>query len=447
VQDEEVLQFAGEVDVEEVFITSSLNPSNVDLTNFMVEFNLYEDLFSPTMHGDIVISDSNNLITELPMIGTELITVKFRTPTLLDVPENIIEKTFQVYSITNRTLNNDRSQFYALNFMSVEAYSDNAVALSKTFDGNTADLVSKHFEMIQGKRRVDQNRKTGLVIHDTPHASQIRYTSCYWSPIKNIMFIGRRVKGAQIGMGDFIFFETNKAFYFTSLESLIADQRTVGVFDEYVYELQPDSIPRFNPDKYGNTFPSSMTRIEEMTVPKVIDVLDGQDSGYYGQVNRGYDMFTKKMSENIFDARQQLGNFVRTENGVPIPSDILLDPQTQTQFVSYNSGLYNTYGLDAETHDPKIMFRKSYLNSFNQFKFEITIPGRTDIEVGQLISILYPAAKTKLGDETEMDDVFDPLLTGQYIVSALHHTITTERHVIRAEVIKNGLTKSLGEVK
>ena len=153
------------------------------------------------------------------------------------------------------------------------------------------------------------------------------------------------------------------------------------------------------------------------------------------------------MSENIFDARQQLGNFVRTENGVPIPSDILMDPQTQTQFVSYNSGLYNTYGLDAETHDPKIMFRKSYLNSFNQFKFEITIPGRTDIEVGQLISILYPAAKTKLGDETEMDDVFDPLLTGQYIVSALHHTITTERHVIRAEVIKNGLTKSLGEVK
>ena len=117
-QDDEVLQFAGEVDVEEVFITSSQNPSNVDLTNFMVEFNLYEDLFSPTMHGDIVISDSNNLITELPMIGTELITVKFRTPTLLDVPENIIEKTFQVYSITNRTLNNDRSQFYALNFMS-----------------------------------------------------------------------------------------------------------------------------------------------------------------------------------------------------------------------------------------------------------------------------------------------------------------------------------------
>ena len=49
--------------------------------------------------------------------------------------------------------------------MSVEAYSDNAVALSKTFDGNTADLVSKNFEMIQGKRTIDQNRKTGLKMY------------------------------------------------------------------------------------------------------------------------------------------------------------------------------------------------------------------------------------------------------------------------------------------
>lgn len=443
--EDEVLQFAGDINVEEVYITSAENPDSYDLTNFMVEFNLFEDIFSPTMHGSIVISDTANLITELPMIGTELLTVKFRTPTLEDKRENIIEKTFQIFSIVDKSLNNDRSQLYTLEFVSKEAYLDNAISLSKTFSGNTADIAQEIFDYIRTPRR--QNRPltetTGLVIMDTPHASQIKYTSNYWSPIKNIGFIGRRVKGAVVGEGDFILFEGNKNFYFTGLEALIASQNTV--FDEYVYELQPDTLPRTLEEKYGNNFPSSMTRIEEMTVPKVLDILDGQDSGYFGSVLRGYDMFTKQMTETVFDARNEISKFVKTQPGLAIPGDIIIDPNTQTQYINYNSALYPDYGLTSDEHANKVLFRKAYLNSFNQFKFQITIPGRTDIEVGNLINILYPSPKTKLGDETEIDDIFDPLLSGRYLISAINHRITSERHVIIAEVIKNGLSKDLGE--
>jgi len=445
--EEESLQYAGEVVVEEIYITSAANPDSIDISNLMIEINLYEDIFSPTLHGSILLADSINLITELPMLGTELITLKLRTPTLEDHPINTIEKTFQVYSITNKTLNNDRGQYYSLNFISKETYLDNAIAVSKTFEGNTVDIVRQIFKMIQTPRRIDSERKTGIVIMDTPHASEIKYTSCYWSPMKNLAFIGTRAKGNSVAEGDFIFYESNKGFYFTSLEALIAHQKSQGVFDEYVYELVADTIPRFNPQKTGNPLPSDCTRIEEMVVPKLLDILDGQDSGYYGNTIRGYDMFTKKMTEIVFDARKEMSNFYKTDDGNPIPGDVINDPGKNIQFESYNTALYNNYGLSSDEHSNKIVFRKSYLNSFNQFKFEITIPGRTDMEVGNIISILYPSPKAKLGDETELDDVFDPLLTGTYIVSAMHHVISQDRHYIKAEVIKNGLAKDLGKRK
>jgi len=441
--EEESLQFAGDVIVEEISLLAG--ETLFDMSNFFIEFNLYEDVFSPTLHGDVVISDSANVITELPMIGTELLYVKFRTPTLDDSPANLIEKTFQIYSITDRKLNNDRSQFYALNFMSLEAYVDNGLVLSQTFSGNTDELATQMFDKIKSKRKLNSEDFSELIIYDTPHASEITYTTCYWSPIKNLSFIGKRVRGNAGSVGTVMFYESNKGFYFASLEALINFQRTgPGVFDEYVYELVPDSVPRFNPKKYGNNFPSAMTRIEQISIPKVLDIIDGQDSGYYGSVVRGYDIFSKKMSEVLFDARTGLSAFTKTDSGNPIPGDVFIQPSKETQFVSYNSGLYNGYGLTSEDHSDKVLFRRMYLNSFNQFKFEVTIPGRTDIEVGMLISINYPAAKTKLGDETDIDDVFDPLISGNYLISAIHHTISSERHVIRAEIIKNGLLKDLG---
>lgn len=441
---QETLQFAGDIEVEEISITTSTD--TYDLSNFMIEFNLYEDVFSPCMYGSVVIFDTANIITEFPIIGTELITVKLRTPTLEDAPENIIEKTFQLYSIVDRSLKNDRSQTYSLEFISKEGYADNVVTLNKTMSGSTDELALEVFKTVQTPRKIGESKITGIIVEDTPHVSNIKYTSNNWSPFKNLNFIGKRVKGAVLNGSDYLIYESNKSFYFSSVEATIASQLATGaVFDEYVYELQPGTISRSDVKKFGNTFPDEVTRVESISLPKVLDLLDGQDSGYFGSVIRGYDMFTKKMSEDIFDNRINMKDFAKTGEGNPIPGDVFHNPFTVQRFESYNSALYNDYGLTREDQALKTLGRTAYLNSFNQFKFQITIPGRTDIEVGNLISLLYPSAKSKLGEETEIDDVLDPLLSGVYFISAIHHVVNPERHYMVCEIIKNGLNKSLGE--
>ena len=444
---EENLLKAGDVRVEEVTITNVVTGISVDLSNFMIEINLFEDIFAPCMTGTMLIADAMNLISDLPILGTELITIKIRTPTLEDHPSNIIEKTFQLYGIENRSLNNDRQQVYILCFISREGYLDRASTISKTYRGSTDEIVSKIYtEYLTTERRFDVPQNyTNLKILDTPHFSKVTYVSNNWSPFKNFNFLSKRVKGNTLMGADYIFFESNKSFYFSSIEALIASSFSQGMFEEYVYELEENTIPRRKSGRFtGNIFPPAMTRIETIIMPKTLDLLDGLDSGYFANSIYGYNLITKEFSVRTYDIQQNFNKFVKTDTNIPVPSSAFRNPYANTQIVSYNSQLHDDYGLTKETYGERSVFRRSYLNSFNQYKFEINIPGRTDIEVGKLINILYPAGKVKVEGETGVDNIFDSYLSGPYLISAIRHKFDRQRHTMQCEVIKNGLGKSLG---
>ena len=189
-ESEEQLKAAGDVLTEEIFLTLG-NGEQIDIKNFAVEFNLYEDVFAPCMTGAVLISDSANLIATLPILGNELITVKYRTPTLPDDYTHTISKTFQLYSIENRTLNNDRETYYNLCFISREGFRDKFNALVRGYKGPTHEIASKIYQdYIECDRRIDiPDAPTSLLITDTPHQRNIRYVSNHWSPFRNFDFI------------------------------------------------------------------------------------------------------------------------------------------------------------------------------------------------------------------------------------------------------------------
>ena len=455
-ESEEQLKAAGDVLTEEIFLTLG-NGEQIDIKNFAVEFNLYEDVFSPCMTGAVLISDSANLIATLPILGNELITVKYRTPTLPDDYTHTISKTFQLYSIENRTLNNDRETYYNLCFISREGFRDKFNALVRGYKGPTHEIVSKIYQdYIECDRRIDiPDVPTGLLITDTPHQSNIRYVSNHWSPFRNFDFISKRVKGATLNGSDYLFFESNKSFYFSSIEGLIHAQ-SENKFEEYVIELQADTIERrsFGASYYGIQLPSAMTRVTNIKIPKTMDIIEGQDTGYHAHNIRGYDLTTKNMIESNFDFRAQNQGFVKTDTGIPIPDTLPYNPYSFSQFVPYATSLFNDYGTSDNQNLPnnhpaqyitdRMHYRRGYLNSFNNYTFEMEIPGRTDMAIGQVIDILYPSARERYDNENEPQMYFDPLLSGSYFISAIRHKITNGEHIITAEVIKNGLAASLG---
>ena len=63
-----------------------------------------------------------------------------------------------------------------------------------------------------------------------------------------------------------------------------------------------------------------------------------------------------------------------------------------------------------------------------------------------IIYIQYPSPRSKTADLT-FDDIYDRQLSGKYIITAIRHKIETVAHVMKMEIMKNGVPESMGEVE
>ena len=81
------------------------------------ELNLFDNLFTPCISGNILITDTLSLAEQLKLNGDEKIYIKISK----DGSENFsYEKEFVIYSLTNKTNINMTSTAYVLNFVSKE---------------------------------------------------------------------------------------------------------------------------------------------------------------------------------------------------------------------------------------------------------------------------------------------------------------------------------------
>lgn len=447
---EETTNNPGEVIKDDIKITTMYGRTE-DITNYVLEVHLFEDIFAPYLSGEIVIDDAADIIQKFPIVGNEKVTLKFRTPTLDDDPINIISKTFFVYGIKERILNNDRGQTYKLKFTSYEHIVNNATTISASFDDQTNEIVKKIFiDNIETERFEDQSVTTPCLIGDTPHKTRVQYVSNGWTPFNNMAYLSRKSDGSRHTGSDFLFYESNKQFYFVSVQHLLFEQKE-ALFEEYLYTVPGMEIEgRGGGETFiGHPLPHKWQKISQISIPSTIDIVRSQNNGHLANVTRGYDIVTKEYREAYIDTIEDFDKFVTTDEGVPLPAGTKRNAFNMTTAKILNSANYDNYSMNIENSLFNEGTRRSYLQGLMQTKFEITVPGRTDIEIGKMIKLVYPSASEKLTDAT-YDDLIDPILSGGYLITAIRHKITRTNptdsfeHVMKMEIVKNGLGKSLG---
>ena len=72
------LQYAGEYLMEECKIISTTG-NEFDVIDIVESINFYENLFSNTITGSIIIKDTTNIVMNLPIIGEEKLKLKIQT--------------------------------------------------------------------------------------------------------------------------------------------------------------------------------------------------------------------------------------------------------------------------------------------------------------------------------------------------------------------------------
>lgn len=451
-------QTAGDIKIKEIVIIDRKG-NETDIQALMIELNIFEDIFSSTLYGNLHLSDGLNLIEKLPIIGEEYIRIEVQSPGFEE--DEIIQKTFRVYSISNRMIiKDDRMQQYVINFVSQEAFVDTLSPLSKTFSGRVDSLVERIFvDYLQVPRNLygdngtitSSEDSTSLLLVDETK-NDITFTSPRWTPIKCINWLCSRSVPKKSNGCNLLFFETNKYFMFGSIEQLISRQLESNLITEH-YIHAPNNIR--GADKRDNRFNYKKQNIdkeyrivESFTIENNFDVLQNLQNGYYASKLYKFDVINKDYQWFDFDYVNEFYEYAHLETtnngsgGAFFTNQTARTPDSKIIFYPSHPELYS--GITNNANDiieTTMQNRISLLNDLNNYKIHVVVPGRTDIEVGNVVRFDFPAINEK-SIATTSDEAVDKYLGGLYLITAIRHKITYGKHVMLMELIKDSTKTS-----
>jgi hypothetical protein len=444
------VQRAGAVDIRTLKLITTENVV-INLKEFFVELNIYEDIFSPCMKGDIVLSDSRNIIDLGNLVGEELINIEFVTPSF----EHVIKKTFRVYQISDRAIVRDNNtQLFTLHFASVEFFYDINLPLFRPFEGEITDVVKEIFgQYIATGRNYDANPDdkgakeeteiiTPLVILN-PTTNKVKFISPGWTPFKCLTWLASKSIPKEGKAKNYLFFESNKSFYFGSLEYIfketLQNKETIGTYFK--------SAANFKEGMLDSTHLNREYFIaKDVTMVENIDHIKNYTNGYLA--NRLYflDVMNKTYDVINYDYVEEYKNQWHTagfgDYAVPIFSkNAFRNSASHISYYPKNPKLFDNFKDNINEKMGEIYGnRLSSLLDLTNIKLNLTIPGRTDVEVGKMLYFSYPSLGGK--DDSNNADPSkseDPSYSGYYFITAIRHKLNFNEHNMTMECVKDSL--------
>ncbi len=446
--EQEGINRAGDVLVEQLTLIASDN-TVIDLNEFVVELNLFEDLFSNFLHGNLVLSDSRNLIEKLNLHGEEVLILKVRTPSLDKI--HTISKTFRTYKISDRKIVRDNNtQTFVIHFTSAELFLDVLLPLFISFEGNISDVVENIFQTYvttfrdfeidsSGNNITTSTQQTPFIILNTP-SNKVKFVSPGWSPFKCINWLASKSIPENGKSSNFIFFESNKSFYFGSVEYIlknaVENNSSIGT-----YFIGASNISETNDKKDLNR---EMFIARDVEMVSTVDQIKNFTNGYLANRLIFLDVHNKKYEAIDYDHVNEYKNYFHTSGQgskatPPFFENSLRNFSTNISFYPKNPKLYDNFeGNINEKMDTIYGNRKSSLLDLTNIKMNITVPGRTDIEVGRMLYFLFPSLDVKSEADTTSAK-HDKLYSGNYLITAIRHKINKNEHTMTMEIVKDPL--------
>jgi len=441
---EEILQASGDVLIEKITIVSAIRGKYLDVLDYLVEVNLYESIFSPTLTGSLTLSDSRNLIRDFPILGEELLVLQVRTPTL--DKELAISKTFRIHGIRDKKFARDgTTQLYTLSFCSVELFADLHNPLYKGFEGKPEEVVTKIFnDYLKSPRNLTVDKTsddtTTLLNILGKTDNTIKFVSPGWTPIQCINWIASKSLSENNTAANFLFWETSKGFYFGNLHNVLQNSQMVNI-GEYFYSESFVNTLNMGEGTYDTTDAAGrkMFGVKSLYVEEGFDQLRNNMSGYISNRLLDVNLYNKNYVIKDYDHGTSFKNYAHTEKGKVVPMFAESTTRNPLVYLKVNYSYPKLYGTDNNFDVvTKDIFgnRRSNLIELNNYSMTIVIPGRTDIEVGSTIGINLPKGKPLQADDASTPGL-DELYSGKYLITSITHTINRKTHFATMNINKD----------
>jgi len=272
------LRHAGDVDIREIVVINSQGVE-FDITEQVFHINIYEDLFGSFINGKLVIKDSVELRSAIPLIGQEILRIDIRTPGLETV--DAFSEEFYIHKMDDMVKQSERNLMYVLHFISKEAIVDTNIKVTQSFSGNIGEIVEK---LITSDRCLNTIKEYNI----EPTSNSFKYVSNYWTPTQNIQYCCEHALNLN-NSPTYMFYENKYGLNFISMEGL--------------YEVQPEPFMEFtyhNKKFEPKEWIEQYSQILEYRQPETFDYMKRVHSGLYASEVIYYDTLARRYVHKAF---------------------------------------------------------------------------------------------------------------------------------------------------
>ena len=431
------LQFAGEFLVEECKIVS-ITGEIYDIMEIVEEINVFENIYTASISGDIVIKDTTNIVKNFPIIGEERLILKIQTPQASPKPETTIDYTLSpliIYKINSQYGTGETAQVVSLQFGSVEGFRNQTSRVSQSYSGVPSTIVEK----ILRDENYLRSKKT---FYYEPTANNAKMIFPNIRPFKCIKHLSN-ISNSSLNNSSpsYLFYETTKGYHFRTYDSMCREEPKFFFKENVGGQLDEKGV--------GNVQLELDSIVNYQRVSSK-DTVKNLNSGMISSKLITHDVYNKRLDLYKYDYLSNFDRDIHPDNGesTPIISQAkdpdngkgLTDHEDTKLFVVSTASGYSfsegeNYPYQSDNLNQTLQRKSARKQQFeNGSILNVEINGQTFIQAGDKIS-LEIGATSAITDDKE-----DKQLSGNYIVTHLRHTFTKSqelKHKITMQVAKD----------
>lgn len=367
----------------------------VDLRKVFVELQIFQDLYSSVMSGNIVISDGNDIFSNFYFVGNEYLKISIDKPGL-GLP---LERMFRIYKSSDRRVSNDSGQMYILHFCSDELVSSSQILVSKSY--KSTKIKNVVYDILAKELNVDDSRIYRL--EDTSGNFDLLIPN--YRPFEAIQWATNR--GYDQNKFCYFFFENKNGFNLASLQTLIKQKP----YKTLKYELKNvDRDPANNKDS-----------IDNFEILNDFDMINSITNGSFASRMLGVDIINQEFTLYDYDLKQAEAQKNLLNKFAPVNS--FKNSKNESLFQAKNS-FFRTYidfkGTATEKSvDIKnwLLPRGMHMIMLNHFRIRVTVPGDIELKAGDVVEYEFPMFESA----DQSGKKLDKHRSGKYLVASVNH--------------------------
>jgi len=404
-------------------------PYRMDIKNITLALELVEDIFSPSIMGEITVYDTQDVRTILPITGMERLNLKFSTPGISGI--NAVEGDgwpFQIYKISEVRVdeNNPKAQAYTIHFCSAEAYTNGTKRVYNAFEG---PLEQNVFELIRNEQFLNSTKP----LYYEPSKTNTKWICPSLKPFSAIRQMAKYTESQAYKNTGYLFYETHSGYFLRSFESMMAMGGAIARPEKWHYKYQVSNV---RPQGDVRPVRFDMRNVIKYDFTSPVNVLAGINKGEYASTLITHDAFYKTYKYTNYNYKEQFNkhfhlehsNGQKTDDKLTIP-ETLFDGQTSVyerpasklMLKSGTSHIHNTYDTPDKTKDFALQHRVSQMAALDNRNLNLLVFGNSTIQAGDIIRFDMPMM-TPLGHNKKQElNQYD---SGRYLITRVKHVIS-----------------------